>query len=93
MKGIYRLNIDCGRMGDVEGVFVADSKDVADIIGKYVYFGEILGKHSEIEGNIEESEITLLTDNGVAVAVVEKYNLSTGYNPFDYLGENEEEED
>lgn len=85
MKGIYRLNIDCGRMGEVEGIFIADSEDVATLPGKYVYFGEILGKHSEICGNMEESEVTLLTDNEEAVAVVETYGLSTGYNPFDYL--------
>ena len=34
MKGIYRLDVDCGRMGELDGVFVADSADIANVMGK-----------------------------------------------------------
>ncbi len=92
MKGIYRLNVDCGRMGDVEGIFVADSEDVKGIMGKEIYFGEVLGKHSEIVAEMNLSTIILLTDAKEAVDVVEQYDLSAGFNPFDFLGEDEEED-
>ena len=85
MKGVYRLNIDFGRMGEVEGIFVAESEAVKNIIGKYIYFGEILGKHSEVKGTPEEDEIELITEDQTAVEVIEKHGLETGYNPFDYL--------
>ncbi len=85
MKGVYRLSIDFGRMGEVEGIFIAESEKVKDIIGKHIYFGEILGKHSEVQGTLEENEIELITEDQTAVEVIEKYGLETGYNPFGYL--------
>jgi len=90
MKGIYRFKCDCGRMGELSGIFVADSDDVKTLIGTYVYFGEVLGKHSEVEGEIEEDEIELVTDNESCVEMFEFFNLSTGYNPFEYLNDDKE---
>lgn len=91
--GIYRFHWDCGRQGDLKGIFIASNKDVKSILGKDIYFGEILGKHSEVYGTIEEGEITLLTDNEEAVKVARDFGLSSGYNPFDYIGEEEDEND
>lgn len=87
--GIYKFHWDCGRQGEVAGIFVASEKDVKSIIGKDVYFGEILGKHSEVYGTIEKGDITLLTDNEEVVKVILDYGLENGYNPFDYLEEEE----
>lgn len=84
MKGIYKLNIDYGRMGEVEGVFIDTEERVNALIGKYIYFGEILGKHSEICGHLESGDVELLTTDQKAVEVVEKYKLESGYNPFYY---------
>lgn len=42
------------------------------IVGKHIYFGEIAGKHSEIYGDIEESEINIITD----IVEVSKFLLS-----------------
>jgi len=93
MLGIYRFNWDCYRQGNVEGLFVADSKDVTDILGEDIYFGEILGKHSEVYGTIEEGEIELVTDRPDAVAMFQEFNLASGYNPFDYLSDQTFDED
>lgn len=90
MKAIYRFKCDCGRMGKLEGIFIADSTDVKNLIGSSVNFGEVLGKHSEVCGEIEEHEIELVTDDEKCVEMFEFFNLATGYNPFDYL-ENEED--
>lgn len=84
MKAIYKLNFDCGRDGGLDGIFIADKEYVDMLIGSgiEVYFGEVLGKHSEVYGEIEETDIKLVTDDPIAIEIFEKYDLSSGYNPF-----------
>lgn len=50
MKAIYKLNADYGRNGNLTGVFIAEKEHVAVLLENKieVYFGEVLGKHSEI---------------------------------------------
>lgn len=84
---LWKFYWDCHRQGDVTGLFVATEEEVNDLIGKYVYFGEILGKHSEVYGNIEEGEIEKLDLDSETVEKVSKilgYTWS-GYNPLDYV--------
>ena len=91
---LWRLNFDCGRMGSVRGLFVATDSEVSDIMGKSVYFGEVLGKHSEIHGTIDTGEITKVDLDSETVDKVSKV-LGTnwsGFNPFDYLEENSEDD-
>lgn len=85
-KGIYRFNANCGRSGNLTGVFIATSEQVKELIKSKieVYFGEVLGKHSEICGSIEKKQVILLTDDSEAVTLVEKYELTSGFNPFNY---------
>jgi len=86
MKAVYRFNVNCGRMGTITGVFV-EKKSIVKMLINYgvgVYFGEILGKHSEVIVMIEEDMIEMISDNEEVVKVVEKYGLSNGYNPFDF---------
>ena len=87
MEGIYKFYWDRGRNGFLEGIFTAYEEDVLNIIGKRVYFGEVLGKHSEIDGDIDSKDITLITKDKEAVQVFNGYSLECGYNPFDYLSE------
>lgn len=91
MKGIYKFHWDCGRQGDIEGCFVADDSEVKLAIGKEVYFGEILGKHSEIYGTLEEGEIELTTTDPQVVSLFEQFKLANGYNPLEYLHDEDEE--
>lgn len=87
---LYQFHWDCGRMGDLESLFAATPSDVKSLIGKEVYFGEVLGKHSDIHGTIEEGEITLLIeDSDVTATLVKAVGCRTisGHNPFDYLDE------
>ena len=95
MKGIYKFYVDCGRMGDLSGVFVADSEIVEKAIakGKSVYFHDVLGKHSEIEVDLSESNITLASDDPSVVAIVSELDLCNGINPFDYFDEDELDEE
>jgi hypothetical protein len=90
-KAIYKMRFDCGRMGELEGIFIAEKADVKELIesGREVYFGEVLGKHSEICGPIAGNELTLITDDKEAVGIFRKYNFNSGYNPFDYIDDEE----
>lgn len=83
-EGIYKFYVDCGRMGDVQGVFIATTDEINSIIGERIYFGEILGKHSEVVLTIEKDNITFVTDDENFIELFKKYDLTSGYNPFDY---------
>lgn len=85
-KAVYKLNAECGRMGDLEGLFIAPKEHVKVLIEKQieVYFGEVLGKHSEIYGKIEEDEIEFVSDEQAVIDVIEKHSLANGFNPFEY---------
>lgn len=97
MKGIYEFYWDVGRMGSVSGTFIADSDMIDKAIGKQVYFGEILGKHSEVYGTLDEWDLELKTQDQDFINKFEEImgeGYSTGYNPLDYIEfEGEEEGD
>lgn len=87
MENLYSFHWDCGRNGDVDGLFIQEEEKVKGIIGEEIYFGEILGKHSEIYGTIEENEIVKIDVPKFVVDELKKAikgNTISGYNPFDY---------
>jgi len=86
MKAIYKLNLDCGRDGSLYGIFVADKEYVEVLVNNdiEVYFGEILGKHSDVSLTIDDADVELITDDAKVIDMFEEYELSTGINPFDY---------
>lgn len=86
MKTLYKFHFDCGRQGKLRGLFIEDSEKVKELItsGKEVYFGEVLGKHSEIFGPIAESDLTKVTDDPNVIKLIEDNDLCVGYNPFNY---------
>lgn len=86
MKSLYRMNFDCGRQGNLQGVFVAEDEDISLLISSemVINFGEVLGKHSQIAGPLTSPEIEKITDDEKVIEVVEKYGLETGFNPFDH---------
>lgn len=86
MLNLYSFYWDCGRMGEVTGLFIAEPKDVAGVIGKEVYFGEILGKHSEVYGIVNQQDIELVSDDQEKVQWLLDLlgtNVS-GWNPLHY---------
>ena len=94
MKRLFKFNWDCGRMGEVEGLFIAEESAVKKAIGRKVYFGEILGKHSEVWGALDKNDVKALNIPSDVVLLLEKEIGETisGYNPLDYLGEIDEDE-
>ena len=60
---IYDFNFDCGRQGSLSGLFVVDQRGKDLLMAlvdskRIVYFGEALGKHSEIAGRIDPGDVT-----------------------------------
>lgn len=92
MKKLYSFYWDCGRMGNLQGLFIAEQSEVDKILGKEVYFGEVLGKHSEVYGEIGDSDIEVVSEDQEKVEWLEKLLGSTvsGYNPLDYYEETED---
>ena len=82
---LYRYDLDCGRQGDVTGTFVADDAVIAAAMGKRAYFGEILGKHSDVRADLEEDQLTVLTEDPKFIALYEEIIGSSGRNPLDYI--------
>jgi hypothetical protein len=77
-------------MGDVEGLFAWPSKQVDEAIGREVYFGEILGKHSEIGGTLKIEDLEILSEDqdfiDKLIDIFGTLSIS-GYNPMLYLEE------
>ena len=86
---------DCGRSGELTGLFVTTKDELENLYGQDAYFGEVLGKHSEISGTITEDDFTIKTDNQEFIKLFEELIGEQGFNPFDYVEESnsEEEED
>lgn len=85
-KAVFKFNADLGRQGTLEGLFIANKKHVDWLVssGLDVYFGEVLGKHSEIYGTIDTHMITMISDDEDIVKVLEDNDIAVGINPLDY---------
>jgi len=94
MKILYEFDWDYGRMGRVRGLFIATKQEVNDAIGKELYFGEILGKHSEVYGPLESEDVIIKSEDQDFISKLEEVigsrNIS-GYNPLDCIQESEDE--
>lgn len=85
MKIIYKFSLNCGRMGEIFGLFVEDDNVIEKLleIKPEIYFGELLGKHSEIIS--DEYQIEYVSDDQQFIETFERYDLSIGYNPLDFI--------
>lgn len=93
MQGVYKFQFDGGRGGSLHGLFVAEDEDVKAVIGREAHFGEVLGKHSEVQGPIEESDIKLLTQDQEFVKKFLEYGCAVGFSPWDGLTDDEDADD
>ena len=91
---LIQFHWDCGRSGHVEGLFVSTPKALLEGIGQHVYFGEILGKHSDVYGRLEAGDLKLVTDDAELISKLVGYlgRSVSGYNPLDYMRSDDEEE-
>ena len=96
MKKLYSFFWDCGRMGDLDGLFIAEDSEIEALIGKRIYFGEVLGKHSEIEGVLEADDLTVKSDDQDFITkFIEIMGEGTvsGFNPLDFYDPEEDDWD
>lgn len=90
---LWRFKLDWGRHGMIDSVFVASDEDVHEALGKEAWFGSVFGKHSEVYCTLESDMFTKLT---AGEAVVDFHWVcfgreGIGYNPLQYIEEEEEE--
>lgn len=94
-KVLVRFFWDCGRMGDVDGLFVTTKEELEKAYDKRVYFGEILGKHSEVYGTLERKDIEILSEDQIFIDQLTHLlgDHLSGYNPLDSIEEGQDEEE
>lgn len=63
MKTLYRFELDCGRMGCLESLFISTPEDIKRLMGKNLEFGEILGKHSDIGETLTDEHISIISED------------------------------
>lgn len=96
MNKLYEFCLDCGRMGDLTGLFIATETELKALQGGNIYFGEALGKHSEvwIDDFKFEDYCTVKSDDSEKIDWLIDllgYTLS-GYNPLNYFYIEDQEE-
>jgi hypothetical protein len=93
MERMYKFHWD-GGYGDLEGLFIADESEVNKIIGKSIYFGDVLGKYSDVHGYLREKDFKIIDINEQTIRMFKKLvgtNIC-GHNPLDYIEDMDEEE-
>lgn len=82
MKGLYKMNVDYW-YGNITGLFIADTSKIDFLINNPigVYFGEVLGKYSEVEFQFNAEDLVLITSDEQIIKMVEDNDLEVGYNP------------
>lgn len=95
MKALIKLHIDFGRQGNISGLFLADTREIKKIIKdkQRLYFGEALGKHSEISCILSHEDYTVVTINESDISDIERIfgddPCLSGYYIFDYISDEE----
>lgn len=87
MKKLFKFSCYLGSMGELDGLFIASQSQVDEIIGKEIYFGEVLGKHSDISVEIEKNDIEEISDDQDLIIQLFRLFESTtlcGHNPISY---------
>ena len=79
---LYAYNYDCGRMGEIEGTFISNDETLNKLKDKTAYFGEALGKHSDIADYDWFDNVTELTDDQDFITKAIEYGIAHfGYSP------------
>ncbi len=95
MQKLYQFHWDCGRMGALDGLFIAEASKIEALIGKHIYFGEVLGKHSEIADTLKAEDLVVKSDDQeFIVKFIEIMGPGTisGFSPLDYYDPDDDEE-
>lgn len=96
MLKLYRFEVDYGRHGSLEGLFVSTEEELNLLNNTTIHFGEALGKHSEvwIDDFKWQDCCSVVSDDQEKIewlVGILGYTLS-GYSPSDYYEYYESEE-
>ena len=93
MKKLWTWDVDCGRMGELSGAFFATEQELERVLGSDVCLYDVLGKHSEIEVELEREQFTELEISEQSVKVItDKLGTTlSGINPINEAEEQNEE--
>lgn len=94
-KLLVKFHVSCGRMGSLDGLFICTPAERESMIGVCTHFGEVLGKHSNIEVVLKEEDLVILSADQEKVCWLLGLSGSTvsGFNPLDYHEEDEEDDE
>lgn len=93
MKIIVEYHEDCGRMGDLSGIFITTQAELDAAMGKKYDFGEALGKHSEVYGRLKPGMVTVKSSDPEFIAKFEEVmgkGTISGYNPVTNIQERQD---
>ena len=91
-EGLYHFCWDT-YYGCVEGLLVATEDQIKNADGKSVYFGEILGKHSEVEKELNLYDFNLLTTDKHIVDFFKDSGIEVGINPLEIIADQEDSDE
>lgn len=90
---------DCGRMGELEGLFVCteDELNKAIDLEDEVYWGEVLGKHSEVYHTLTAQDLRIVSEDQEFIRklqeVLKVESTISGFNPVERILESVEDEE
>ena len=90
-KAVWKFYWDCGRQGHIDSLFVATRIQILEMVDRYCYFGEVLGKHSEIAQYLEAKDFTFVSGDDSFVRIFEERVGSVGHNPLEHFEEETDE--
>ena len=92
---LYKFYEDFGRMGELEGLFITSEEAMQNAYGKTAYFGEVLGKHSDISVTISDENVSVvdIPEDVVEVLCQQIGTDLSGLNPLDCIYDDGDEED
>lgn len=87
MNHLVKMDLDFGKQGVLQSMFICTLEDLETLYGKWADFGEALGKHSSIECMLDNGDFSVICLPLDSVdAIQEACGKSVcGYNPFNYV--------
>jgi hypothetical protein len=85
-KRLIAFGADYGH-GEITGLFISTEEEVTAAIGSNVSFGEIAGKHSDVNITLKPEHFRVIEVSDDTIDDLETImgNTVSGYNPFDYM--------
>lgn len=92
---IVEYFLDYGRMGELNGLFICTETEYNQSIGRKVYWGEVLGKHSEVYHTLEADDLLIKSDDQEFITKLREvlgvtWNIS-GFNPIARIQERDDD--